>query len=370
MKSIVKLNTYLIAALFVGLVLPMSCIKEELPNIEVDITNISSSDPGFVKAVINENSVSVFVDTTKSRLNNLNLEIEISEGAKISPDPSTVHNYTSPQYFEINSEDGEWTKVWEVNTRVVSEDFPTYYNFNNWYNPANSAYLIPTEIVKSGDKEENLFVWATTNSSMSIVLAWMYGPALNYSHFGVCPTEKSVDGLALKLETLDIHMITAQMPYVSGTTYIGEFDGVSADPNMGTHFGTPFNKKPLRLKGMYNYQPQMIASTQKMDAATIKAVLFRVTEESNYLNGYEILDMKGPRILGYAEFNPDKATNGYESFDLEFTYNQEPDPEEMADWEYAMTVYFTSSKEGYQFVGAGGTTLLIDNVELICDENK
>jgi len=368
MKKTFEKSTYLIIALLVSVILQTSCIQDELPNIEVDITNITSIDPGFVKAVINENSVSVFVDTTKSKLDNLNLIIEISEGATISPDPSTIHDYSSAQYFEIVSENNEWMKTWEVNTRVVSEDFPTVYNFNNWYNPAYTAYMIPTEKVTSGTKEENLFIWATTNSSMSIVLAWIYGQSLDYTHFGVCPTDNAVDGKALKLETLDIHYITAQMPYVSGTTYIGEFDGTEGDPNMGTHFGTPFNRKPLRLKGMYDYQPQTILSTQKTDAAMIKAVLFRVTKDSDYLNGYEILDMHGPRIVGYTEFYPNAATDGYIPFDLEFTYNEEVDPEAMDNWQYAMTVYFTSSKDGYQFVGAGGTTLLIDNVELICEE--
>lgn len=370
MKSTFKTITYLSVALCIGIYTPTSCIKDELPNIEVDITNITSTDPGFVKSVINENSVSVFVDTTKTKLKNLNLTIEISKGAKISPDPATIHDYSTPQYFEIDSEDGEWMKIWEVNARVVSADFPTSYNFNNWFNPAYTAYLIPTEKVTGGGKDENLFVWATTNSSMSIVLAWMYGTALSPYHFGVCPTDNAVEGTALKLETLDIHMITQQMPYVSGTTYIGEFDGTQTDPNMGTRFGTPFNRKPLRLKGMYNYQPQTILSTQQRDTAVIKAVLFRVTKESDHLNGYEILDMKGPRILGYAEFTTNKATNGYEPFDLAFTYNEEPNPTAMDNWEYAMTVYFTSSKGGYRFVGAGGTTLLIDTVELVCENTK
>lgn len=369
MRKIFKTTTYLFATLIVVAAALTSCIKDELPNIEVDITNVTSNDPGFVKSVINENSVSVFVDTTDTDLKNLSLMIEISKGATISPNPSTITDYSEPKYFEITSEDKQWTKIWEVNTRIVSEDFPTYYNFNNWFNPTGTAYLMPVEKIKtSSGAEENLFAWATTNNSMSIVLAWIYGAALNPYHFGVCPTDIAIEGQALKLETIDIHLLYSLMPYVSGTTYIGEFDGSQGDPNLGTHFGTPFNRKPLKLKGYYNYQPGTIVSTGETDNGIIKAVLFRTTKEKDYLDGYEILDMKGSRIIGYAEFYPNHTTNGYETFDVDFIYNEEVNVEEMENWEYAMTVYFTSSKGGYQFVGAGGTKLLIDNVELVCEE--
>lgn len=368
MKKNFKKTIYLLVALIISATAMTSCIKDELPNIEVDITNVTSNDAGFVKSVINENSVSVFVDTTKCDLTNLGLTIEISKGATIEPDPRTVTDYSEPRYFQVTSQDQEWTKIWEVNTRIVSEDFPTKYNFKNWVNPTSTAYLIPVEkITGSGGKEENLYAWATTNSSMSIVLAWIYGQNLNPYVFGVCPTDPQTNE-GLKLETIDIHLLVPAMGYVSGTTFIGEFDAVQQDPNMGTKFGTPFNRKPLKLKGSYSYQPGTVPATGKLDNGIIRAVLFRTTDEKDYLDGYEIMNMNGDRIIGYADFTPDHTTSGYETFDLDFVYNQEVDPEELSNWQYAMTVYFTSSKEGYKYVGAGATKLMIDYAELVCEE--
>lgn len=340
-----------------------SCIKAELPNIEVDITNITSNSKGFIKANISENSATVFVDTTKTKLNNLSLNLEISEGATISPNPTSVTDYTAPQYFTLTSENEEWIKTWEINAQAVSENFPTKYDFNNWFTPDKAVYRHPYEIVDG----TNLYIWASPNISMSIVLKAMYGDALNYSHFGACPSDKSVEGLALKLETIDIHTIAPTQPYVSGSLFVGEFESTNSDPLKATHFGTPFNKRPVSFKGSYNYIPNIIASSGATDTGLIEAVLYKVTEDTPYLNGYTIRDKSYKDIVAYAELDPNANSGGYKSFDIPFTYTQEVSDEDLKDWKYGLAVYFASSKAGDEYIGAGGTQLYIDNIEIVCE---
>jgi len=363
----IKKSTQLFGLLIITGLSMISCIKAELPNIEVDITNVTSTSKGFIKSNINENSVTIFVDTMQSKLDNLSILLEISEGATISPNPATVTDYREPQYFEIVSEDKEWVKVWEVAAKVVSENFPTKYNFENWENPVNTAYKIPFEIVKTDSKEEKMPIWATTNSSMSIVLSYIYGPALNYTHFGCCPSDVAVEGLSLKLETMDISYISPTMPFVSGCLFVGEFDGTDTDPLTGTHFGAPFNKRPLYFKGSYNYIPNKILSKGVNDTGLIEAVLYRVDQDVPYLTGYTIRDKSFENIVAYAEINPNTNTGGFTEFNIPFTYTKEVDDEDLKNWKYGLAVYFASSKDGDQYIGAGGTKLYIDNVEIVCE---
>ncbi|GEM_PF-6627625 len=62
-----------------------SCIREELPDINVDVTGISSvvgaSGNGIVKTTIQENGVSLYADMANADPTNLDLEITVSKGA-------------------------------------------------------------------------------------------------------------------------------------------------------------------------------------------------------------------------------------------------------------------------------------------------
>lgn len=367
-----KLSTLLfsIAVAMVGTGLLSSCIKDELPNIEVDITNVTSQDKGFIKSIINENSVTVFVDTLNTKLNNLALTLEISEGATITPDPSTIKDYSKPQVFTISSEDRtpgrSWTKEWTINTQIVSANTPTKFGFENWYNPEHTAYQMPYDVVNVDGKNQNLYMWASTNNSLGILLAYMFQENLNYTHFGTSYVEDGVEGKAVKLRTWGIKQFDPSKPYCSGSLFLGEFDGADTDPLTGTHFGVPFNKKPVSFKGYYKFEPQKLEDGTD-DTGLIEAVLYRVDSTTPYLTGYTIKDKTNKNIVAYAEIDPDAKTNGYVEFNIPFTYTQELNTEDLQNWKYGLTIYFTSSKRGDEYVGADNTCLYIDNVEVVCE---
>ena len=61
-------------------------------------------------------------------------------------------------------------------------------------------------------------------------------------------------------------------------------------------------------------------------------------------------------------------TNDWEFFDLPFDYQRygkKIDETKLANGEYKIGIIFASSKDGATFEGAPGSTLLIDEVELI-----
>ena len=58
----------------------------------------------------------------------------------------------------------------------------------------------------------------------------------------------------------------------------------------------------------------------------------------------------------------------YLPFDVEFTYLKRFDEEKMKNYKYNLTVVFSSSRYGAYFKGAVGSTLLVDDVEVICEE--
>lgn len=58
----------------------------------------------------------------------------------------------------------------------------------------------------------------------------------------------------------------------------------------------------------------------------------------------------------------------YLPFDVEFTYLKQFDEEKMKNYKYNLTVVFSSSRYGAYFKGAVGSTLLVDDVEVICEE--
>ena len=55
-------------------------------------------------------------------------------------------------------------------------------------------------------------------------------------------------------------------------------------------------------------------------------------------------------------------------FDIPFEYYKEIDEERLKTYGYNLSVVFTSSIEGGAFCGAVGSTLLVDEVKVTCED--
>ena len=169
------------------------------------------------------------------------------------------------------------------------------------------------------------------------------------------------------------------MRIAAGNLFIGTFDVANAlkDPMVATRFGLPFNKKPLRFEGYYKFRPGEKFQNRKgtiiegrVDEPDLYAVLYKNTDENGQpvtLKGDDVLTH--PNIVALARIqNPVHDFNNWTFFNLDFEYFKPFDARLAYSYGYNLAVVFTSSIEGASFEGAVGSTLLIDEVRVICEE--
>ena len=87
---------------------------------------------------------------------------------------------------------------------------------------------------------------------------------------------------------------------------------------------------------------------------------------AGYLTGDNILTSNA--IVALARIEDGMETDEYVEFNIPFVYRQEYDEEKRENYKYRLAIVFSSSKTGDVFEGAVGSTLLIDDIELICEE--
>ena len=160
--------------------------------------------------------------------------------------------------------------------------------------------------------------------------------------------------------------------------FIGYFDVSKALTNTlkATNFGLPFDRKPLRFTGHYMYTPGSMLMDKygneipgKTDQGDIYAVFYRNHDSAGkpvMLYGDDVLT--NSNIVAIARLGEVKATDGWTSFDINFEYTGEVDPAELANRGYNLAVVFSSSIDGAAFCGAIGSTLIVDEVEVVCEE--
>lgn len=375
----------------------VSCTTGDLANIEVDITDVKAAGgiEGVVKKDIQENKVVVYLDTTKVDMSNLTLDYAVSEDATweyvvpnakqdattedISADHydaagKTITDYTQPVYIRVTAGRGidpstnkTWCKVWKITTQALTDNMPTKFSFDNWEMPTGCAYYMPIDYIDVNGVKKPIRMWDSTCGSLTPIWSFVYGDNLDYTCYASQPTDDAVSGKAMKLLTSDISWADPTKPYISGCTFLGTFKGEIGDDQLKTQVGQPFNKRPTTLKFYYKYAPGTVAATGKTDTGFIRAVLFRTDSQTSYLTGYTIKDNTFANTVAYAEFDPSSTVSEYQLQEIPFTYTQDVNDEDLKNWQYSIAIYFASSLGGFTYSGCGGTTLWIDELELVCE---
>ncbi len=335
------------------------CIKDAEPNIEADIVSVATSNEQVLKIVEHWGSIDVY-GTPYLDPSDLTLDFTLSEGATITPDPAGVTDYSAARRFEVTSEDGEWVRTYTVT--VTLNEIPTSFGFEHWMQPERMRYMMPYEQLGREQGESDLYIWASGNE----VYNFLTDKHDDYTVFPTQPTTEAHGGTtAAKLVTRTTPEISK--PIASGSLFIGQFDASKYDPRESTQFGLPFMKKPLRFRGWYKYRSggmKYVSGTP--DEFRIRAVLYATDESTRHLDGYTIKD--SPNIVAKAELTGgDTPGEGYVEFDLPFEYLTEPDAAGLRDGAYNLAVMFSSSCDGDVYDGAPGSTLLIDDIEIICE---
>ena len=381
-----------------------ACIQSEPLNAEADITackilNAKGLPETNIKGNIIINNAQVLAQANpKIDLTNLALQVTLTEGASISPDPSKVMDYSQTRKFTVTSQDGNWHKEYSV--IIDTFDLPFQYDFEHYELNETGKYQVFFEETQ-GTALFKQYIWASGNSGFALT-----GVGRNPQEYPTVSIENGIDGSrAIKLETKSTGQFgeTVKMPIAAGNLFLGSFDVNNAvqKPLKATLFGLPFGKKPLKFKGYYKYVPgtqsfkakdkngNTVTISRQEDEGDIYAVLYEAAGlDGKVLDGNNVLTSKN--IVALARVEVEK-TDRYIEFETSFQYGERKeiswpkfiyrDPsddgtgkylrfseEKMKNYEYNLAVVFTSSKYGAYFAGSVGSTLCIDKVEIVCEK--
>lgn len=378
-----KLNLLIFAA---ACSLLTSCFKDEPLNAECDIemAYLHADNPleMFVKptdsiATTNEAARTVIFSVRKGTdLTALAPQFHITEGATISPDNGSTHDFSQGGVsYTVTSEDGSWQKTYNVRFDEKTSA-ATYFSFENFFlESGKKRYYIWTDKTEDGTDMLN---WASGNGGFAIV-----GGKATPEEYPTASFDNGYEGKAVKLTTRSTGETGKifKMPIAAGNLFTGSFNTNVATkrPLEATHFGDgPYcivNKKPLVLTGYYQYTPGNTITNKAgevvpgIDQGDIYAVLFRNTKADGtpfYLDGSNV--KTSDQIVALALVGPfDKTEGGWQKFSENFKYIANFDPQVLANGGYSMAVVFTSSTGGAEFVGAVGSELLIDEVKVIME---
>lgn len=366
--------TYLITWLLLSITF-MSCIRDEAPNAEADIlTCIVPSDILKRDPVIENNKVTLMVKADID-LTHQAPEFTLTPGATISPAGGTERDFTTPQYYTVTSQDGNWKKEYQVSYIIAG--IGTEYHFENVRKVNSSLLNYSYEVFFDTDSATgNNIDWASGNAGFALTGAG----TKDSSSFPTCSIEEGKVGRGVRLETKSTGKFGSdiKMPIAAGNLFMGTFSLGSALTNAlkATRLGLPFEHVPTYLKGYFKYKAGEVFEADgqpvknKKDTWDVYAIFYEVTKDVPYLDGTIVEgNYTHPNLISVALLN-DKdriETDEWTEFYIPFVMKSGKviDREKLKSGGYNVSIVFSSSKEGNYFRGAPGSTLLIDEVELI-----
>lgn len=384
MNSVLKLSLWATLAILLA-----GCQKEPL-NAECDIIKAFLPTDQLSQTPIVENRSVTFILNNNVELTALAPEFELTPGATIDPPSGTVRDFSSPQQYTVVSEDKKWSKIYTVTAKYV--ELALDYNFEHVKEGVTNNFKYDVFYELNPDGKES-FTWASGNSGFALTGLGKDGPQV----FPTYQINEGQTGKAVCMVTRKTGTFGARFnkPLAAGNLYIGVFElGIAvAKPLEATRFGMPFNLIPVSLKGCFKYKPgevycifdksydgKLRPVSDTTDRFNIYAVFFDRTvpegtpdsEKSKYeyLTGDNVLSEDNPQIVSVAEIPNELRveTPSWKEFDIPFVLRpgKTIDMGKLKNGMYSITIVFSSSIDGDYFSGAEGSTLIVDNVKLIC----
>ncbi|WP_294630137.1 PCMD domain-containing protein [uncultured Bacteroides sp.] len=352
----------------------VSCIQDEALNVEAAIDGCRGKD--IQQCLIDPNAFTIQLYVSKAAdLSKINLLFELPAGATVAPeqklqtDGTDTYNFEENKMrkFKVTSEDGAFSATYEV--RLWQTEMPTAYGFEML------SSLTPYHVFYEEKDEGHILrrlEWSSGNPGYKLT-AQAKTP-LDY------PTVQVNGGInggkCVKLETKDTGSFGSmvKMYIAAGNLFIGSFEVGQAlnDAMKATRFGFPYFYRPQSLKGHYKYKagPQFSVKGEivegKKDQCDIYGVLYETDDNVHFLDGSNSLTSENivalarnidqlPETDDWKEFN----------FDFELKKGKSIDSEKLKKGIYKLAIVFSSSVDGAKFEGAVGSTLYVDQVEIV-----
>lgn len=348
-----------------------SCIQDEALNAEADIT-ACIVDPDILKKdpIVLNNRVQLFVKSDTD-ITEQAPAFELTPGANISPESGTLRDFRSPQTYTVISEDGVSVKEYEVSYIISAPGFQ--YDFEN-VRLENNKYDVFYEVNSEG---QNIMDWASGNVGFSIV-----GGGASSDEYPTARLENAYEGQGVKMTTRSTGSFGASIgkPIAAGNLFMGEFDLANSitNPLKSLRLGIPIEVQPTALKGFYKYNAGDVYTDIDNEVQNIQdewdayAIFFETDEELKFLDGTN--RFTHPNIVSIAKIPESERVeaNDWTQFFIPFETipGKEVDQQKLENGKYSVSIVFTSSIGGDLFSGAVGSTLLIDEVELILVDDE
>lgn len=362
----------LIACFFLGSVVT-GCIQDEALNSEAAIDACTGSDDVVMTDINTEaKKITVYVYKTAD-LTQQFLNFTLPPGATISPASGRMLDFTTEQKFTVTSEDGKWQPEYTV--KFTKVELPKSYHFENLLESSANKYNIFYDYQEGTSTEPSkMLQWASGNIGFDLT-----GMAKVSTDYPTVQSANGKTGKCLKLETRNTGSFGAgvNMPIAAGNLFIGKFDVSNAlkDALKSTQFGLPFYEIPQTLKGYYKFKAGDVFTengkpiSDQKDKCDIYGIFYETNDKDEMLDGYTALT--SDKLISVARISNPQETDQWTEFKLDFVMkpNKSIDPVKLKAGKYKLSIVFSSSIEGDRFRGAVGSTLYIDEVELLSSTN-
>lgn len=193
------------------------------------------------------------------------------------------------------------------------------------------------------------------------------------STFNIIPTSPTTDvavpgegKMAAKLETL-----YAVVQLAAGNLYTGQFGNIEIGNKAGAilDWGVPFTSRPAALTGYYKYSPVPINRVgdpykDQMGKMDVGQIMIFITDwdepfEVNTLEGRFVDLENDPGIIAFGLFEPEGQTTSYRKFRIDLEYR------DMVRKPKYIVITACASRYGNYFTGGVGSTLFVDEFELV-----
>lgn len=234
--------------------------------------------------------------------------------------------------------------------------------FEDWYKSGRVWYA-----ATQTDVSNKTYMWDSSNPGSG--------------SFGFNPTTGSTDikhggNYSAKLETQ-----YAYIKLAAASLYYGRFNDLVGTSGAKIDFGQPFTSRPIALKGYFQYapvaidrvggsQPANTVSKGDMDVCSIFIILSKGTYQLNntitstLLSEEKVKDTDQFIAYGELPISECVSTNGqWKEFNIPLKYKEDAFGEEPTH----LIIVCSSSKYGDYFTGGTGSTLYLDDFELIYD---
>ena len=357
-----------------------SCIQDEALNSEAAIDVCSGDDVQLANIDADSKVINVYVNKGAD-LSKQKLEFTLPQGATIkvntpiTGDTESTYDFSEEPHsrkFTVTSEDGQWKPVYTVN--VVLAELPTSFNFEKLL-PSND-YDIFYEFQPGTSQEiSKVLQWSSGNPGFKLT-----GMANSKTDYPTVQIANGFRGKGVKLETRDTGSFGAsvKMYIAAGNLFIGTFEvgNALANPRKATNFGFQFDKRPKTLKGHYKFKAGDVYSAEGKpqegvrDKCDIYAVMYEAENNSIMLNGDNVFNSDKLVLLARIEPEDIVESDEWNEFTIHFesVKGREIDDTKLQNGKYKLGIVLSSSVDGAYFRGAVGSTLYVDELELICKE--